>query len=388
MSDESCYGRSQGWLGSSKHWGPQPATGTDASHNPSEGFYGLLNNETGNPLQNWTSIFVEYCDGTSYTSERANPVKTAKGTIYYRGKRVLDALIEDWLLKEGMGDATEVVMSGTSAGGLTTYLHAPYFRTRLSPSTKLFAVPDAGFFLDLPNTNGVHAWRASLNAGFAAWNGTGNTPLSCLKAYPSADEQWHCHFPNYVLPHITSVPFFVMNSLYDTFHLGAILQLGCSPVAPAAAATHTAAGTTEHGDSLDTRDFGLGAAAVVASRGACNATQLQALQSYRDAFKGTVLGILHSQPQNGAGLTGCLQHEEICRDKDFMGITFPDKKTPSQAVHDWMATVRGGGGDSSSSSSKGGAGQREQGQVIEVDARWPHSTSCWTGPGRADHGFC
>ena len=35
----------------------------------------------------------------------------------------------------------QVVMSGTSAGGLTTYLHAEYFRTRLPPSAKLWAGP-------------------------------------------------------------------------------------------------------------------------------------------------------------------------------------------------------------------------------------------------------
>jgi hypothetical protein len=315
MSDEDCYGRSQGWLGSSKHWGPAPATGTDPSHNPSEGSYGLLNNETGNPTQNWTAIFVEYCDGTSYTSERANPVKTAKGTIYYRGKRVLDALITDWLTNEGMSDATDVIMSGTSAGGLTTYLHAEYFRTKLAPATKLFAVPDAGFFLDLPNTEGVHAWKAALNGGFVAWNGTGNTPASCLAAYPSAADRWHCHFPNYVLPHITTVPFFVMNSLYDTFHIGNILQLGCSPIAPGAA-TH--APPSLLGEDTTRREF-FGISASGSSRDirlACNASELQSLQDYRDAFRGSVTGILKSQPKNGAGLTGCLQHEEICRDKE------------------------------------------------------------------------
>ena len=31
-----------------------------------------------------------------------------------------------------------------------------------------------GFFLDLPDVDGVFKWRASLNAGFAAWNGTGH----------------------------------------------------------------------------------------------------------------------------------------------------------------------------------------------------------------------
>jgi hypothetical protein len=238
-------------------------------------------------------------------------VKTKKGQIYYRGKRVLDALIADWLT-QGMTEATDVVMSGTSAGGLTTYLHAEYFRTRLPASTKLFAVPDAGFFLDLPNTKGVFSWRTELNGGFAAWNGTGNAPASCLAAYPNATEQWHCHFPNYVLPHITSVPYFVMNSLYDTFHIGTILQLGCSPHAPTLAKE-----AADEERQLDSRNFGVDTAH---SSGVCTAAQLQILQAYRDSFLATVSNILKVQPTNGAGLTGCLQHEEICRDKDFMGI--------------------------------------------------------------------
>jgi hypothetical protein len=50
-----------------------------------------------------------------------------------------------------------------------------------------------------------------------------------------------------------------------------------------------------------------------------------------------------------------------------MGITFPDKKTPSEAVHEWMMTSPTGK------------------QVIEVDERWPHSATCWDG---GDHGFC
>ena len=75
-----------------------------------------------------------------------------------------------------------------------------------------------------------------------------------------------------------------------------------------------------------------------------------------------VSDIVKSKKDDGHAVTGCLQHEEICRDEDFMGITFADKKTPSQMVHDWMAGM----------------------SVREVDVRWPNSASCWRG----DHGFC
>lgn len=101
MTDQACVERSKGWLGSSKQWGPVPAGTTgDTTKNPSEGAQGLLNNNASNPFGNWTAIFVEYCDGSSYTSDRADPVVIGKDKIYYRGWRVLNALINDWL-KQG-----------------------------------------------------------------------------------------------------------------------------------------------------------------------------------------------------------------------------------------------------------------------------------------------
>ena len=154
-------------------WGPVPAgTAGDPTKNPSEGAQGLLNNNASNPFGSWTAIFVEYCDGTSYTSDRAQPVTVGKDKIYYRGWRILNALIDDWLT-QGMDNAGAVILSGTSAGGLTTYQHAEYIKSRLPVTTRVVAAPDAGFFLDLPDVDGVFKWRASLNQGFATWNGTG-----------------------------------------------------------------------------------------------------------------------------------------------------------------------------------------------------------------------
>ncbi len=43
------------------------------------------------------------------------------------------------------GDADAVVLSGHSAGGLATYLHADYVRKQLPPALGFYAaVPDAG----------------------------------------------------------------------------------------------------------------------------------------------------------------------------------------------------------------------------------------------------
>jgi hypothetical protein len=53
-----------------------------------------------------------------------------------------------------------------------------------------------------------------------------------------------------------------------------------------------------------------------AGKGPCNATMLAKLQDYRDAFLSKVEASAAAVAtlNHGYALTGCMQHEEICRD--------------------------------------------------------------------------
>ena len=89
------------------------------------------------------------------------PKKTKKHTLgldpRLERRRVLDANIASLLQTKGLRDASAVVLSGHSAGGLATYHHADYVRASLPADLKFYAaVPDAGFFLDHPTTAGEH----------------------------------------------------------------------------------------------------------------------------------------------------------------------------------------------------------------------------------------
>ena len=48
---------------------------------------GLLSNEAKfNPdFFNWTSVFFPYCDGASFSGNRAKPLKFKKKLLYFRG---------------------------------------------------------------------------------------------------------------------------------------------------------------------------------------------------------------------------------------------------------------------------------------------------------------
>ena len=162
MTPADCLSRSKGILGSSRSW---PASLAEFWQPEGAGFYGLMapNNATNdfNPFGSWNMVWLAYCDGSSQTSNADAPVLFNGTQLFMRGRAILDANLAELDATAGfLSAATEVIVSGTSAGGLATYLHASYFASRLAPGTKVVAVPDAGFFFDHETFNrpGVHAW--------------------------------------------------------------------------------------------------------------------------------------------------------------------------------------------------------------------------------------
>ncbi len=64
-----------------------------------------------------------------------------------------------------------MLLSGCSAGGLSTYLHADYVASLLPASVTTFkAAPVSGFFLDHPNLNGVAVYPTQMKNVFAMQN--------------------------------------------------------------------------------------------------------------------------------------------------------------------------------------------------------------------------
>jgi hypothetical protein len=196
--------------------------------------FGFMNNNSSNPVGEWNMIFVPYCDGkacvwlsiliafdaawmagTSYTSNRANPIQYQGKNVWFRGRNIIDALLYELdqmghLLTQatdvGSRDCarylyfqtfvpTQVVITGTSAGGLATYLHSSYIKSRLPASAKVVAMPDAGYFLDYTNFNGQYAFRSNFQNAYGPnlWNATSGTHQGCIADKPAA-EQWRCFF--------------------------------------------------------------------------------------------------------------------------------------------------------------------------------------------------
>jgi hypothetical protein len=226
-SDMDCAARAFGapgkpghpWLGSSTAW---PKSYVD-QYEGSQLFADPA-------FSNYTIVFAPYCDGGSWTGNADTPVPTAANStsrgkpIYYRGARLLDALL-DSVLAAGLKNATNLLWAGCSAGGLTTYLHADYVAERVGSGVRVLALADAMFSLEYepfsPPVPPAITFPQEMAWGYTHWNASGRMNHACLVHYGAA-AGWRCLLGANVAPHVKT-PLFVLNSKFDTWQGGAII---------------------------------------------------------------------------------------------------------------------------------------------------------------------
>jgi hypothetical protein len=223
VSLEDCEGRSHTPLGSSSSYAPSTTAWTardlllpDAAVNPN--------------FASWASAYAPYCDGQSRAGD-TDVQYNATRTLHYRGFRNLQASLSHLTGAGGYlgGDATHLIVSGSSAGGLTTYLHIDYIAAAArasNPGIVVKAIPEVGFFLDAESIwEGRHIFTDVYTRIAAFANVTGGAAeqvnAECVASTPSAD-RWQCFMAQYTYPHI-STPVFVLNSAWDEWQTQNIL---------------------------------------------------------------------------------------------------------------------------------------------------------------------
>jgi hypothetical protein len=121
------------------------------------------------------------------------------------------------------------VVNGCSAGGLATYTWlepiANYIRLA-NPKTKVFGLPDSGFFVDYAsNRTGKHDYASKIKAVVDLVNQV--TPLPNTKCVADNKENQHyCLLAEHLIKYIDT-PIFMSESLYDVWQLAEILNIPC-----------------------------------------------------------------------------------------------------------------------------------------------------------------
>lgn len=243
-NEGDCYGRTLpayagGVLGSSKNW------------TTTMGGYFLEN-------QDWNRVFLRYCSGASFTGYRplgwdasgwdipGHPgMKVPNGTLlWFRGASNVADTIAALQSNHGMNQVEELIVTGSSAGGLATTLNVDRI-AKLTGAQRVTGLSDAGFF-KYEHNHTVNGYASSANYSadmeyvFKMVNASGVLSPACLSAQtgakepvppPGGDElvkpgEWNCIVAATATQYVKS-PMFFLQSKFDHFQLGSIAALPC-----------------------------------------------------------------------------------------------------------------------------------------------------------------
>eukprot|EP00928_Gymnodinium_smaydae_P056997 TRINITY_DN40272_c0_g1_i1.p1 TRINITY_DN40272_c0_g1~~TRINITY_DN40272_c0_g1_i1.p1 ORF type:complete len:464 (+),score=56.73 TRINITY_DN40272_c0_g1_i1:100-1491(+) len=214
ISPQDCYNRTKNKLGSNQFWGETIGM---------QGIYS--DNCTVNPdFCNFNRVLVPYCDGASFAGDQEEPLEVNGKKIYFRGRRIFDAVI-DTLLTMGLARAKEVMFSGFSAGGLAALIHADRFHGRLrdleaSELQKFGVVPLSALFLGQANVYGDEVYPEQMQYVHQLQNTGGSLDETCAANF-SEHERWRCMLGIEAYQFVDS-PVFVINSNVDQWALSFI----------------------------------------------------------------------------------------------------------------------------------------------------------------------
>jgi hypothetical protein len=189
----------------------------------------LSTSETDNPdFWDANHVYVPYCSSDVWTGDREASAET--DLRHFRGRRIVRAAIDDLAdatrtPAPNLADATEVLFSGTSAGGAGMFENIDWLAGRL-PDAEVRGVADSSWLFDFEACAVIEPPRSEqTEAGYALWGAAVDD--SCAAANPTEPD--HCYAGPVLYPYLET-PVFVQNAQRDLvllMHLG-VLDAACT----------------------------------------------------------------------------------------------------------------------------------------------------------------
>jgi hypothetical protein len=156
-------------------------------------------------------VNVPYCSQDLHSGMVTSPSPATYG-LYFSGHLVFVAVIDALVKTTNISAATDIVLTGASAGGIGVWINVDYLKSRF-PAARVTAAPIAGFYFDAFPYQGINHTSSDLAdfrpaawpVTYALWNAFADE--SCVAAMASTP--WVCMLSNYSYPYIESEAFVV-----------------------------------------------------------------------------------------------------------------------------------------------------------------------------------
>lgn len=205
-------------------------------------------------------VQLMYCSSDTWSGDVAGnstlPTDNL-GRWDFRGRRIVEAVLTE-LLPQGLGAAEEVLLTGSSAGGIGVVNNADDIRLALPAATRYVALMDAGFFFDYPafdyttkleSTAMPTQRQAQLAEAVAAWGGRGDASCDAAASNSAARALCRSVYDVLLAGHVKT-PLFIRQSIYDMVQLNMLGEVGKPKVIDMSTATALRAYRTRFGQAM------------------------------------------------------------------------------------------------------------------------------------------
>ncbi|XP_047055022.1 pectin acetylesterase 5-like [Lolium rigidum] len=313
---KDCSNRKMSALGSSNFmkpilFGGAGILGSDQQLNPD--FY------------NWNKVYVRYCDGASFSGDTEGRAQDGS-ILHFRGLHIYEAVIDE-LMRKGLANATQALLTGCSAGGLATILHCDDFSARFPREVSVKCLADAGFFLDVKDISGVRSFWSVYDGVVHLQNVREVLPKECL----ANKEPTECFFPAEIIKSIRT-PMFILNSGYDSWQIQNVLV----PVSSSPDKSWLSCKNNIRN---------------------CNSTQIQVLDGFRNSMVNN-LKVVEDKGDWGMFIDSCFTHCQTLYGISWNSPISPrlGNNTIAEAVGDWYS--------------------RRRQEVKQIDCEYPCNPTC------------
>jgi Pectinacetylesterase len=97
-------------------------------------------------FNDWTFIYLPYCDGGSFSGLKINPIEAYNTSLHFRGASNLAFALNDAIAHYNLTNVNQLVVTGGSAGGLSTILHVDRI-AKMFNANVVGGLPQAGYFM-------------------------------------------------------------------------------------------------------------------------------------------------------------------------------------------------------------------------------------------------
>jgi len=343
--EPTCYNRSA-FLGGSSILALPNRTGVEL------GLDGMMSdNCTVNPtFCNVNLVMAWYCDGASFAGNREEPVvytdpKGVKHNLLFRGRRILEAVVDTLVEEYDLGKAKRVLLGGDSAGGMAAYLHANFVQAKLVAAREKLkrcpishpldfrVIPNSGFFLYHGNVEMKQVWQAQMYYLYYMANMT-ISDNSCLDAFPDYQLQHMCLFPQNVYPFIRA-PIFVLNSALDMYQVANFLSAEPITGFPNWESSEISFWTQPNPYNASAAPGWEECSGGLVNISLCSQENILAMNKYMDSFEKTIAASSTFRKKgNGAFIYGCYNHDAEMVSLDW-GLYAVDGVVMRDAVAAW-----------------------------------------------------